>query len=107
MQDGLQHLLRATELDPSLIGARVDLVNLCITQCFYGFMSPSMEADIANRTVDAVPDLPARSEVGAARAWLDQFPLRPQSAGGIAAHGRCRRIFRMTPGSRAFDPCWP
>lgn len=62
MQDGLQHLLRATELDPSLIGARVDLVNLCITQCFYGFMSPAMEADIARRTVEAVPDLPSQSE---------------------------------------------
>jgi len=50
MQDGLQHLLRATELDPSLIGARVDLVNLCVTQCFYGFMSPAVEADIVRRT---------------------------------------------------------
>jgi DNA-binding winged helix-turn-helix (wHTH) protein/predicted Zn-dependent protease len=71
MQDGLQHLLRATELDPSLIGARVDLVNLCITQCFYGFMSPSMEAEIAHRTIDAVPDLPARSEsVLPALGWI-------------------------------------
>ncbi len=71
MQDGLQHLLRATELDPSLIGARVDLVNLCITQCFYGFMSPSMEAEIAYRTIDAVPDLPARSEaVLPALGWI-------------------------------------
>ena len=71
MQDGLQHLLRATELDPSLIGARVDLVNLCITQCFYGFMSPSMEAEIAYRTMEAVPDLPARSEaVLPALGWI-------------------------------------
>ncbi len=71
MQDGLQHLLRATELDPSLIGARVDLVNLCISQCFYGFMSPAMEADIARRTADAVPDLPAQSEaVLPALGWI-------------------------------------
>jgi DNA-binding winged helix-turn-helix (wHTH) protein/predicted Zn-dependent protease len=71
MQDGLQHLLRATELDPSLIGARIDLVNLCITQCFYGFMSPSMEAEMAHRTIDAVPDLPARSEsVLPALGWI-------------------------------------
>lgn len=61
MQDGLQHLLRATELDPSLTGARVDLINLCITQCLYGFMSPAMEVDIARRTVEAVPDLPSQS----------------------------------------------
>ncbi len=71
MQDGLQHLMRATELDPSLIGARVDLVNLCISQCFYGFMSPAMEADIVRRTVDAVPDLPAQSEaVLPALGWI-------------------------------------
>jgi hypothetical protein len=41
MQDGLQHLLRATELDPSLVAARVDLVNLCVAQASYGFMSPN------------------------------------------------------------------
>ena len=41
MQDGLQLLSRAIELDPSLIAARVDLVNLCIAQSFYGFMSPA------------------------------------------------------------------
>jgi DNA-binding winged helix-turn-helix (wHTH) protein/tetratricopeptide (TPR) repeat protein len=62
MQDGLQHLLRATELDTSLIGARVDLVNLCVTQCFYGFMSPAMEADIVRRSVDTAPNLAAHSE---------------------------------------------
>ena len=71
MQDGLHHLLRATELDPSLIGARVDLINLCITQCFYGFMSPSIEAEIAQRTLLAVPDLPARFEsVLPALGWI-------------------------------------
>jgi DNA-binding winged helix-turn-helix (wHTH) protein/predicted Zn-dependent protease len=71
MQDGLQHLLRATELDPSLTGARVDLVNLCITQCFYGFMSPAMEADIARRTAETVPDLPSHTEaVLPALGWI-------------------------------------
>ncbi len=71
MQDGLQHLLRATELDPVLIGARVDLVNLCITQCFYGFMSPAMEADIARRTVETLPYLPSHSQaVLPALGWI-------------------------------------
>ena len=71
MQDGLHHLLRATELDPSLIGARVDLLNLCITQCLYGFMSPSIEAEIAQRTLLAVPDLPVRFEsVLPALGWI-------------------------------------
>jgi len=62
MQDGLQHLLRATELDPSLVGARVDLVNLCVTQVFYGFMSPLVAADIVRRTTESIPDLAVRAE---------------------------------------------
>ncbi len=52
MQDGLRRLLRAIELDPSLIAARVDLANLCVTQTFYGFMSPSVAADIVRRAVE-------------------------------------------------------
>ena len=62
MQDGLQHLLRATELDPSLIGARVDLANLCVTQSLYGFMSPTVAADIVRRTAESIPDLTIRAE---------------------------------------------
>jgi DNA-binding winged helix-turn-helix (wHTH) protein/tetratricopeptide (TPR) repeat protein len=57
MQDGLQHLHRATELDPSLTAAKVDLVHLCITQSLYGFMSPAVAADIVRRTASSV--LPA------------------------------------------------
>ncbi len=53
MQDGLQHLLRATELDPSLMAARVDLVNLCVVQGFYGYMSPAVAADIVRRTAES------------------------------------------------------
>lgn len=71
MQDGLQHLLRATELDPSLVGARIDLVNLCVTQCFYGFMSPATEADIARRTVEAFPQFDTHAEaVLPALGWI-------------------------------------
>jgi DNA-binding winged helix-turn-helix (wHTH) protein len=54
MQDGLQHLHRATELDPSLIAAKVDLVHLCITQSFCGFMAPIAAADIVRRTADSL-----------------------------------------------------
>ena len=53
MQDGLQHLLRATELDPTLIEARVDLVNLCVAQSIYGYMSPMVAADIVRRSAAA------------------------------------------------------
>jgi DNA-binding winged helix-turn-helix (wHTH) protein/tetratricopeptide (TPR) repeat protein len=57
MQDGLQHLLRATDLDPSLIPAKVDLAHLCVTQAFYGFMSPAVSADYVRRTAQSIPDL--------------------------------------------------
>ena len=62
MQDGLQHLLRAIDLDSSLIAAKVDLANLCVTQAFCGFMSPSASADLVRRIAESIPDLPHRAE---------------------------------------------
>jgi DNA-binding winged helix-turn-helix (wHTH) protein len=61
MQDGLQHLLRAIELDPSLIAAKVDLAHLCVTQAFYGFMPPAVSADYVRRVADSIYDLPHRA----------------------------------------------
>jgi DNA-binding winged helix-turn-helix (wHTH) protein len=61
MQDGLQSLLRATELDPSLIAAKVDLVRLCVTQAAYGIMSPAAAADIVHRTAESIPDFPVEA----------------------------------------------
>lgn len=57
MQDGLQHLTRVAELDPSLVAAKVDLVHLCVTQTFYGFMSPTVAAELVHRTADSIPAL--------------------------------------------------
>jgi DNA-binding winged helix-turn-helix (wHTH) protein/tetratricopeptide (TPR) repeat protein len=54
MQDGLQHLHRATELDPSLMAAKIDLVHLCTTQSFCGFMAPIVAADLVRRTADSM-----------------------------------------------------
>ena len=61
MQDGMQSLIRATELDPSFIAAKVDLVRLCVTQSMYGYMSPSVAANLLYRTAESVPDLPQRA----------------------------------------------
>ncbi len=72
MQDGLQHLTRATELDPSLIAAKVDLVHLCVTQCFYGFMAPTVAADLVRRTAESIPDLPHQAEaILPALGWIN------------------------------------
>jgi TolB-like protein len=61
MQDGLQHLLRAIELDPSLISAKIDLAHLCVTQTFYGFMPPAVAADHVRRAAESIPDLSGRA----------------------------------------------
>jgi tetratricopeptide (TPR) repeat protein len=62
MQDALQHLLRAIELAPSLVAARVSLADLCVTQAFYGFMPPAIAADLVRRGTDAIAGLPVRAE---------------------------------------------
>jgi TolB-like protein len=72
MQDGLQHLSRATELDPTLISAKIDLAHLCVTQAFYGFMSPTVAAELVYRTADSIPDFPHRAEAMLpVRGWVN------------------------------------
>ena len=72
MQDGLQHLLRAIEVDPSLISAKIDLAHLCVTQTFYGFMSPAVAAEHVHRTVETIPDLPRQAEaILPAMGWVN------------------------------------
>jgi hypothetical protein len=60
MQDGLQHLIRAVELDPSLIAAKVDIARLCITQAACGFVPPRLAAEIVHSTADSIPDIAER-----------------------------------------------
>lgn len=57
MQDGLQHLLHATELDPTLTEAWVDLVELSIVQELYGYMSPASAAEFVQRAAAQIPHL--------------------------------------------------
>jgi DNA-binding winged helix-turn-helix (wHTH) protein/tetratricopeptide (TPR) repeat protein len=72
MQDGLQHLLRAIEVDPSLISAKIDLAHLCVAQSFYGFMSPSVAAEHVHRTAESIPDLPIQAEaILPALGWVN------------------------------------
>ncbi len=61
MQEGLQQLLRAVELDPTLIEARVDLANLCVAQALYGFMAPRTAAKIVRDAAADVFDLAVRA----------------------------------------------
>jgi DNA-binding winged helix-turn-helix (wHTH) protein len=61
MQDGMQHLVRATEVDPSLIAAKVDLVHACITQEFCGFMSPDAAASEIRHIADSISDVAGKA----------------------------------------------
>lgn len=62
MQDGQNLLLKATELDPSLIEAKVDLARLCITQAILGFMSPAAAAGVVRRMASSIPDMHVRAQ---------------------------------------------
>jgi DNA-binding winged helix-turn-helix (wHTH) protein/tetratricopeptide (TPR) repeat protein len=55
MQDGIHHLSRAIELDPTLYAAHIDLANATVTQEFAGFVSPMQAAEQVRSAVEAVP----------------------------------------------------
>jgi len=61
MQDGMEHLIRATELDPSLVAAQIELAHLCVTQEFYGFLSPQAAARQIRHIREAMSDIPAQA----------------------------------------------
>ena len=55
MQDGVQHLSRAIEVDPSLYAAHIDLANASVTQELAGYISPQQAAERVRAAADAVP----------------------------------------------------
>lgn len=55
MQDALQHLQKAAELDPNLTAAQVDMVNVCTAQALYGFMAPKVSVGLIRRAIDSQP----------------------------------------------------
>jgi len=55
MQEGIQHLSRAIELNPSLYAAHIDLANAAVTQGFAGFITPLQAAQQVRTTAEAVP----------------------------------------------------
>jgi DNA-binding winged helix-turn-helix (wHTH) protein/tetratricopeptide (TPR) repeat protein len=85
MQDGLQKLTRASELDPTLIAAKVELANLCVTQAFYGYMAPATSANLINGTADTIPDLPQTAPAMLpAMGWIN-FHFNRNLAGALWA----------------------
>jgi DNA-binding winged helix-turn-helix (wHTH) protein/tetratricopeptide (TPR) repeat protein len=85
MQDGLQHLFRAVELDPSLIAAHIDLAHACLAQEFFGFMSPSLAAEQVRLAVEAIPASTEGSEaILPALGWV-RFHVDHDLSGALRA----------------------
>ncbi len=82
MQDGLQHLSRAVELDPSLVPAHIDLAHACIAQEFFGFISPALAAEKVRMAAHAVPASAESSEaILPALGWV-RFHVDHDLSGG-------------------------
>jgi TolB-like protein len=74
MQDAMGRLIRAIELDPSLIAARVDLAHLSVAQACHGFMSPLVQAGMVRRSAERIPDSAGSADAEAllpALGWVD------------------------------------
>jgi DNA-binding winged helix-turn-helix (wHTH) protein/Flp pilus assembly protein TadD len=92
MQDGLQQLLRAIEVDPSLISAKIDLVHLCVTQTFFGFMSAAVAAEQIHRTAKSIPDVPRQAEgILPALGWVN-FHYDRDLAAALGAFARASHM---------------
>ena len=130
IQEGMQHLVQATELDPSLVSAQVDLANACVTQEFYGFMSPDVAAkrirsieesipDVAGNALELLPtlgwvrfhvdrDLPTALEMFSLSAHLphDPFITRLRVMFALSRH-RFDEAFEWLESALAIDPYAP
>jgi DNA-binding winged helix-turn-helix (wHTH) protein/tetratricopeptide (TPR) repeat protein len=62
MQDAMGRLQRAIDLDPSYIATRADLAHLCVSQAFYGFMSPAAAASVVRRAAGQIPEPAGNAE---------------------------------------------
>ncbi len=105
MQDGQQHLTRAIELDPSLLAAKIDLVNLCVTQAIYGFAAPGVSAEQVRRTVGSIPDF-AREAPGVlpSLAWT-QFHFDRDLPGALRSFTCCQSTPRSLDHARSDNVC--
>ncbi|HKF50590.1 MAG TPA: winged helix-turn-helix domain-containing protein [Terracidiphilus sp.] len=55
MQDAVQHLTRAVEMEPNLTAARIDMVHACLAQEMLGYISPLEAAFEVRRFTGSVP----------------------------------------------------
>jgi tetratricopeptide (TPR) repeat protein len=113
MQDAIENLQRALELDPSLVAARHDLMRACAVQGILGFTHPQIAAEIARRAAQPILDKPeaagialpvmgwisfyADHDLNSAERWFSRYAAQPGDSWGV----RLRTIFLSS--CRRFD----
>jgi DNA-binding winged helix-turn-helix (wHTH) protein/tetratricopeptide (TPR) repeat protein len=101
MQDGMQHLGRAIELDPSLYAAHIDLANAAVTQEFAGFVSPLQAAEQVRAAADAVPSSVEGAELLLpALGWI-RFHVDHDMPGALRAFSSSAHLRHETSITRA------
>ena len=85
VQEGIQHLSRAIEHDPSLYAAHIDLANAIVVQSLCGFTAPTHAADQIKHAVRAIPDSAEGAEaILPAIGWV-RFHVDHDLAGAVRA----------------------
>ena len=85
MQDGIQHLVRATELDPTLYASHIDLANARVIQMISGFVPPVEAAQQVRLAAEAIPaPMEGAEAVLPALGWV-RFHIDHDLPGAIRA----------------------
>jgi len=101
MQEGIQHLSRAIELDPLLYAAHIDLANAAVTQEFAGFVSPLQAAEQVRAAAEAVASSVECSEsLLPALGWI-RFHVDHDMPGALRAFSTSAHLRHETSITRA------
>ncbi len=85
MQDGIQHLSRAIEHDPSLYAAHVDLANASVIQILCGFTAPAQASEQVRLAAEAIPPYAEGAEaILPPMGWM-RFHVDHDLAGAVRA----------------------
>jgi DNA-binding winged helix-turn-helix (wHTH) protein/tetratricopeptide (TPR) repeat protein len=101
MQDAMGRLLRAIELDPALMAARVELARLVILQSIYGYLSPRIAAAAVRRAADGIPELNEQAEaLLPALGWVE-FHFDRDARSALRMMARSARLHNDATNTRA------
>jgi DNA-binding winged helix-turn-helix (wHTH) protein len=104
MQDAMGQLLRAIELDPSLMAARVELAQVGVLQSIYGYLSPRIAAATIRRAADGIPELNEQAEaLLPALGWVE-FHFDRDARSALRMMARSAELHYDATNTRA--RCW-